>query len=421
MKNLVLLLILVLSFFNSAWAGPTKVSALPVMPHLDLEMTGNDYLSLLQTARRGVLPTSELQVILDVGKRNLDWLRYINDARDAAHKISFSSAATQTGIPMGKPRQYNPPIIQSAYNALILTLPVTFKAVVIDGQALTQNPPMIDDEYLKWGRAIDSSYQMAARWETMKPYLGALVQRKVLDIRGYYFLSQMINVKEKLDGWLSLDAAIQKLFTEYLVEMCLNNGEGSCTQVVTDAVQINNVFALYSRYFSASKETFDNYFLIAQQRSDVTWKNGAQNAVDEMHVPFTDPNSATVQNFLTNNIQDEWRLSNWQLLLDFGAAATGKPQVVFEAGVTPHVEVLAGNTITMDANQPLTEYNVQWTIRHEFGHVLGFPDCYLEFYDSGTNIITSYQLDITNIMCSRKGHIQDLHYNELKRVYGSNP
>ena len=75
------------------------------------------------------------------------------------------------------------------------------------------------------------------------------------------------------------------------------------------------------------------------------------------------------------------------------------------------------NSLTMDANQSLAEYHVRWTIRHEFGHTLGFPDCYVEFYDTSTQEMISYQVDTSNLMCSRRGKLQEKHYNELKRVY----
>ena len=57
------------------------------------------------------------------------------------------------------------------------------------------------------------------------------------------------------------------------------------------------------------------------------------------------------------------------------------------------------------------------TLSHEFGHVLGFPDCYVEFYDRDIGAIVSYQLDITNLMCSRRGHLQQRHYDELEITY----
>ena len=88
----------------------------------------------------------------------------------------------------------------------------------------------------------------------------------------------------------------------------------------------------------------------------------------------------------------------------------------FEPGTTPHVNG-AGDTITMDANQALNEYDSTWTIRHEFGHVLGFPDCYVEFYDEEAGLMINYQIDTSNLMCSRRGHLQDKHFQQLKKHY----
>ena len=71
----------------------------------------------------------------------------------------------------------------------------------------------------------------------------------------------------------------------------------------------------------------------------------------------------------------------------------------------------------MDANAPLTEYDVKWTIRHEYGHVLGFPDCYLEFWDKELKAIVSYQLDTSDLMCSRRGHLKQRHFDALRDAY----
>jgi hypothetical protein len=71
----------------------------------------------------------------------------------------------------------------------------------------------------------------------------------------------------------------------------------------------------------------------------------------------------------------------------------------------------------MDANSSLDEFDSQWTLRHEFGHVLGLPDCYHEFYDTKIEAYVNYQIDVTDLMCSRSGNMNERIFKELKRTY----
>lgn len=390
------------------------------IPHFDLEMTSAEYqnaiTSLTLHGFESKVKDKNLQEILDVGKRNLDWLTYINQHRDKDHKLSFTSKDTQTGIPMDKPRLYNPTIITNTYNALLAQLPVEITDVIINQKAFSENPPIDDKAYLEWGRKIDSSYQMASRWIMMVPYLSQLAGLKNTDIRGYYFLSQDPDIKTKLQNWGSLDPQIAETFHSYLLSMCLNSDrdEDLCNRDLDNAVKDNQALDFYNQYFQAAQDRYQGFFQLTWPRDDVKWQE------DEFSVPFLDPQSADVKNFLVDNIEDEWRwpAAHWHLTLNF-VTGGDHTNIVFVPGATPHVDGLGGNNITMDANSPLTEYDTQWTIRHEYGHTLGFPDCYVEYYDDSQKVMVSYQLDITNLMCSRRGQFKEVHFNELKRVYGA--
>src|SRR4051812_13866697 len=78
------------------------------LPHLDLEMTGSEYRHLL-ALRPDLLSQSDaeaLEPVLELGVRNLKWLEFINSHRDEAHRISFSSKATQVAFPIDQPKEY---------------------------------------------------------------------------------------------------------------------------------------------------------------------------------------------------------------------------------------------------------------------------------------------------------------------------
>jgi hypothetical protein len=71
----------------------------------------------------------------------------------------------------------------------------------------------------------------------------------------------------------------------------------------------------------------------------------------------------------------------------------------------------------MDQNSDMQDPENETVLAHEFGHALGFPDCYVEFYDDDEQAIINYQLDVQNIMCSLNGTVNASHFEELRKTY----
>jgi hypothetical protein len=386
---------------------------------LDLEMTGTEYLQYLNTNKEvGQRISAPINNILSVGKRNLDWLKLINANRPADAQLPLVTPALQTGIPIDSPRKYNETTVVDSYDALLLEMPDAYKTILLGTDALPTNHPLAtDDDYLTWLRKTNRIYESASRWTIMEPYLDYLASISYEDIRGYYFLGKVENLEEKLNGWTTLDGNAQEQYKSWLISLCHNSQieTSTCHANLDIAISHNGVLQFYKEHLKSGADMYNSFFNIPTTRTDVVWTAENPNLT---LIPFTTPPNLEIKNWLADNIQDEWKWNGWQLKLDFtDVSSPNTTHVIFEAGTTPHVNDLAGSEITMDDNAPLQDYSSRWTIRHEYGHTLGFPDCYIEFYDTDEKIIINYQLDLDNIMCSRKGHVQARHYEEMKAKY----
>lgn len=393
-------------------------------PHLDLELTGAEYQKLLEQQKQAsqvffsdgkvVVQKHIFDDIFATGKRNLDWIQVLNKNRSTP--LSLTTPETQVGYPIDNPRTYNPKIIRDAYNQLQTEIPLELKKVIFGKEEFPTQLPVSDEEYIFWGLKVDRTYQIAARWKTMEPFMDYLKQNSVNDIRGYYYLTTTPGFPEKLKNWKDLSQEEQVLTKQWLLQVCNNSLENRqrCSVQTESAINGNTAFAFFNQHQLTGKKLMDDMMFIP---SNGTFSRVQWATPNELQIPFVDPKNEAMRSFLTTNIETEWKLLPFLLHINFVQPNNYGVQVIWQPGITPHVPALGDNRIYMDSNAPISEYDVQWTIRHEFGHVLGFPDCYVEFYDSDIEAIVGYQLDINDLMCSRRGHLKERHVSELKRVY----
>ena len=172
-------------------------------------------------------------------------------------------------------------------------------------------------------------------------------------------------------------------------------------------INYKNLIEYKNSYWPLAEKNYQSFFAIDNPRHDL------QNSLNNMVIPFEVPESNRLQNWLQINVEDEFKYNDWKLKINFKDKALS--HLEFEANTTPHVS--DGNTIVMDLNTNIDEYEVKWTIRHEFGHVLRLPDCYIEFYDPELDHAINYQIDINDLMCSRAGNMNKRIYTELLKTY----
>ena len=349
------------------------------------------------------------------GVRLHEWVALINDSRPN-NPIRLTSKDMRIGFPIEAPKIYSVAIVAAELLNLKGTMATSMKAVLFGDSSLSEGlPDGVDDmQFKKWGYTLDRTYQAAVRWQTvMLPHLEYFKSRMWQDVRGFYDLSKIDNIHEVLGLFDGLDTALQERLKKGIYGMCRNNRLGpKCAELEFSGPGV--ALALYENFRPLAQKNFDSFFKLQSPRQDVEW-NGQH--ADEMKVVFQDPGNPAIARFLKDNIEDEFRWADWRLNLEFIEPKSGAAYIQFKSGVTPHVNKLGGNIIVMDAAASIEEYEIQWVIRHEYAHVLGLPDCYFEFYDVEAQMGVSYQLDTTDLMCSRAGNMNERIYQELKAAY----
>lgn len=405
------------SVLSSVFAGVCAVSATASPAHLDLQMTGGEYRRALETADRIGDGTrdAEADAILAAGNRLYKWIAVVNATRPPENRISLSSAATTAGIPITTPSRLKLDEVKVEFQRLADDLPDEMRSVLVEGATPPATLAIADQAFVFFARKVDLLYSRAARWQLLIPALEWYTQRKKDDVRGYYHLTRTEGLDDKLKNYTSLGADEKKQIEGWLLGLCGNSGFGEswCRERLQHDVVAKNVPGFYGTMKPYGEKTWATFWDIQNPRADVTWSSSSPNVLRTL---FQKPSNDKVAAFLKTNVEDEWKWQSWSLVFDFRPGSS-YPEIVFEAGATPHVNDIGGGTITMDENLPLEEYIVRWTIRHEYGHVLGFPDCYVEFYDASEGAFVNYQLDTTDLMCSRTGHMNQRLYDELRHAY----
>jgi len=388
------------------------------LPHLDLEMTSAEYAQLLkQIPSNKNLEADDpaITTSLKLGERLSKWISRINASRSADAAIRLTSPETGRGVPIDKPNVYSPKTIKAILEKILNEMPESMKSVITTNGDLPTTTAIDDETFIIHARLLDRNYQSAARYKSVNSYRSYYMQAASKDVRGYYYLKENKIDADFLKDTRNIPASQMGAIKEALIRICYNKESiyNSCDKKLDEAIRKNALSSFYTKYYFNSISNWNAFFKIPSSaiRSDVHWNGNV------MTVPFNTPSIPKFIPYLQDNIEDEFRFADWSLKMNFGIFPNG-PLLVFQAGVVPHVNGLGGNQIVMDSNQPIEEYESQWTIRHEFGHVIGLPDCYHEFYDTNLEAYVNYQLDISDLMCSRAGNMKERIYAELKKAYG---
>jgi hypothetical protein len=239
------------------------------------------------------------------------------------------------------------------------------------------------------------------------------------DLRGYLKLKKRLS-----DGDPELMGDLSQIKSDTindLVGMCRNNGGPSkeaCHEYVKKWKNGNEKFLnLYKQMEPNSLNLYESFFKIRKWDRLSGVATMKTDSLFKMYIPFDETTLGSFKEFFWQSLSKAWNISGLELE-PYGVKGKGDPvlrlnnqgisYVVYGSRYSMYLDRRLANSRTGDAS---------FTVAHEFGHILGFPDCYLEFYDKDEKAMIYYNLNEHNLMCSRDGKVLPEHLAELKRVY----
>jgi hypothetical protein len=228
------------------------------------------------------------------------------------------------------------------------------------------------------------------RFEDQKCYFDNLAAKKKYDLRPYLNIANHNPKNTEKDNAIELCKSFSK--------------EVNCQAEYIINQKNKTVATMIERYFSRFQdERFTPLFKLRPTHLKFNCQKIDANKT-VMNIKVLDssiPHSRLVE--LLAFVSETWTHQKFELKLELVKN--------YADGVVVIVPTNKGISYVPDSNNRMVYLSASLdlattkrVLAHEFGHVLGFPDCYIEFFDDSKKELVYYEIskENTNIMCSLK-------------------
>lgn len=255
----------------------------------------------------------------------------------------------------------------------------------------------------------------AERFHALSCSYPTLKARANNDVRPYFL------VKEKLEsGFSPEDPSMESL----LLSMCSEfNTPALCSMEYLMSRRQGSIGLFFQNSSEHYEKRLANFF---EPHPATKWKCHKEEAQTVVTVRLLKDERLKNQLFGTYDVLKSFVTQKWsneKIRVDLELIDAHEKEVnekVLKVVWSPNALsfVSRHNPYVMNLSSKLNFSHLSLTFAHELGHVLGFPDCYHEFYDSKAKEIIYYALDESgkNLMCHLNGRatIQDSYLERLE-------
>jgi hypothetical protein len=242
--------------------------------------------------------------------------------------------------------------------------------------------------------------EFSNRYEGMKCQFENLMLKKNKDLRPYLNYIHGHNTSE--ENLIDICGKVEFLKT--------------CKKELYAAKNLNQTINFKEKYLAKYEDQIVRpLFLLNNKHNNFNCVKSDQMVEMNIDIHNNGWNSEMFKSFMLA-ISDMWKSPKFKINLTEVSNIDNNTVLIklLENGIS-HVSESEPRTIYLSNNSDLM--GTSKVAAHEFGHILGFPDCYIEFYDIQNKELVYFELsnDNKNIMCSLKNGVmvQDSYIEQI--------
>lgn len=360
--------------------------------------------------------------VLRAGKKNVILLEKINSELPEQRQIQFPNNFGESFGDYDSYWSYGAKDVHQTFQKIKKTIPLKFHNIFFDKLSQDHLDIIKNDlnSFIKWSRLIDKLSQQSVRWRSViYPHKDYYTKQISKDMRSYLSLKNYgrhfresdnspRTLEDDLTNFADISTQQQKELKILLIDICLNDensNKNQCKQELDQSINSDEILNYYSKYNKKAEDVYQSYFNIKNINNNIQ-----TSSTSKIQLYFQQTNDLEFYENFKLIVKDFWGVS-----IQPSTDATD-PKILIKKDIIPNVSNNR-KIISWNQNYDLKSNYGRQVMAHEFGHIIGFPDCYVEFFDAEKDEAIFYFLNRDNIMCNSLGSITQDHIDQMNKNY----